>query len=90
MILPLSSRDSFLNVRLRILGLRKPKSGSDVPRSDVKDMSISMTVLYSRDSPPHCSYDDPDDKQEVISIRRLDNSNKRISSIHVHEDGTSK
>ena len=43
-----------------------------------------------RGSKPHKSYDDLEDTQEVISIRLLDESNKRIASIHVHEDATSK
>ncbi|KAK2757982.1 hypothetical protein FQN54_004388 [Arachnomyces sp. PD_36] len=43
-----------------------------------------------RGSQPHQSHDDPDDAQDVISVRFKDESDSRLGTAHVHEDGTSK
>ena len=32
---------------------------------------------------------DPNDPKEVVSVRLKDKNNKRIDTIHTHEDGTS-
>ncbi|KAI0721273.1 hypothetical protein C8T65DRAFT_228633 [Cerioporus squamosus] len=39
-------------------------------------------------SKPHKSHHDPNDSMEVISIRVLDSDDKRLGTIHVHQDGT--
>ena len=49
-----------------------------------------MLTVFSRGSKPHRSHDDPSDPLEVISIRLKDAQDRRIDSIHMHEDGTSK
>ena len=33
---------------------------------------------------------DPDDKQLVVSVRLKDEKNNRVTTLHIHEDGTSK
>jgi hypothetical protein len=43
-----------------------------------------------RGSQPHKSHDDPDDPEDVISVRLKDENDVRLGTAHVHEDGTSK
>ncbi|KAK2756124.1 hypothetical protein FQN54_005532 [Arachnomyces sp. PD_36] len=43
-----------------------------------------------RGSQPHASRDDPEDKQDVISVRLLGEARERIATIHIHEDASSK
>ncbi|CAN9139690.1 unnamed protein product [Alternaria alternata] len=38
----------------------------------------------------HQSHDDPNDKKPVISIRFKDENDRRITTGHVHQDGTGK
>ncbi|KAE8321283.1 hypothetical protein RU639_013165 [Aspergillus parasiticus] len=38
----------------------------------------------------HDSHDDPTDKKKVISIRFLDENDRRVGTGHLHEDGTAK
>jgi hypothetical protein len=39
---------------------------------------------------PHKSTNDPDDPKEVVSVRLKDENQKRIGTIHIHEDGISQ
>ncbi|KAJ5184186.1 hypothetical protein N7492_001802 [Penicillium capsulatum] len=43
-----------------------------------------------RGSKPHPSHDDPDDNQDVVSIRLKDGDMKTIRRVHVHLDGSVK
>ena len=44
----------------------------------------------NRGSQPHKSYDDPSDKEDVISVRFKDSEDKRVATAHLHKDGSSK
>lgn len=41
-----------------------------------------------RGSKPHLSHDDPNDTEEVISVRLKDGDNKTMQRAHVHLDGS--
>ncbi|KAL4813555.1 hypothetical protein BDW67DRAFT_106427 [Aspergillus spinulosporus] len=43
-----------------------------------------------RGSKPHPSHDDPEDKQDVISVRIKDSELKTLRRLHIHEDGSVK
>lgn len=39
---------------------------------------------------PHRSHDDLSGEKDVISVRIFDEKDKRVASIHIHQDGSSK
>lgn len=41
-----------------------------------------------RGAKPHRSYDDPEDKQDVISVRIKDGELKTFRRLHIHQDGS--
>ena len=43
-----------------------------------------------RGSNPHPLHDDPDDKEDVVSVRLNDGNNKTMRRVHVHLDGSAK
>ncbi|KAL4912596.1 hypothetical protein BDW62DRAFT_17856 [Aspergillus aurantiobrunneus] len=41
-----------------------------------------------RGAKPHRSFDDPEDKQDVISVRIKDGELKTFRRLHIHQDGS--
>ncbi|KAL4938852.1 hypothetical protein BDV06DRAFT_214764 [Aspergillus oleicola] len=43
---------------------------------------------HCRGAKPHRSFDDPEDKQDVISVRIKDGELKTFRRLHIHQDGS--
>ncbi|PLB47702.1 hypothetical protein P170DRAFT_476382 [Aspergillus steynii IBT 23096] len=60
---------------------------SDVLENEEK-ADPSFKNVEIRGSKPHPFRDDPDDKQDVISVRIKDGELKTFRRLHIHQDGS--
>ena len=78
---------AILTSRSRIRRSPKQKSSESSQRQVYVQHQNNHQGFRGR---PHKSTDDKDDPEDVVSVRLKDAQDKRVDTIHIHKDGTSK
>ncbi|KAK6006596.1 hypothetical protein QM012_007006 [Aureobasidium pullulans] len=73
---------------VKAIGGESWKDAIPIATKRFEDMDPKVKKAKIKGAKPHKSHKDPTDPKPVISVQLLDEEERRITTIHVHEDGT--